>query len=81
MIQAPESSSHVRKNPRFQFTCVLLLAGVSTTRRGIPKCGIRGCSDMVPTQQSNGDARLQLAVAPGARLTKPHQRVWHGAVP
>jgi hypothetical protein len=24
-----------------------LLAGVSTTRRGIPKWGIRGCSDMV----------------------------------
>jgi hypothetical protein len=48
MIQAPESSSHVRKNPRLQFTCVLLLAGVSTTRRGIPKCGILGCSDILP---------------------------------
>jgi hypothetical protein len=40
MIQAPEASSQTRKNPRRQFTCVLLLTGVSTTRRGIPKWGI-----------------------------------------
>src|SRR6185295_18795429 len=40
MIQAPEASSQTRKNPRRQFTCALLLTGVSTTRRGIPKWGI-----------------------------------------
>jgi hypothetical protein len=34
----------MRKNPRRQFTCALLLTGVSTIRRGIPKWGIRGCS-------------------------------------
>jgi hypothetical protein len=45
MIQAPEASSQTRKNPRRQFTCALLLTGVSTTRRGIPKWGIRGCSN------------------------------------
>jgi hypothetical protein len=40
MIQAPEASSQTRKNPRRQFTGVLLLTGVSTIRRGIPKWGI-----------------------------------------